>query len=155
MAILSFFTTVLQLYNGTTKSRLYDGTTKSQLYDGTTEGSFGFRSGFNAPLPCIDCRSIGAEFFLESSKFLRAVSIYRKVTSRSICYYSENQVFEGATNRDMSLNKTCFYSKIQKIWISKVFFAWIKNLLCMDFRILLCLDFKSFFAWILASFFGF
>ena len=46
---------------------------------------------------------------------------------------------EGATTRDMSLNETCFYSKIQKIWILKVF-AWIS---------------KSFFAWILASFFGF
>ena len=39
-------------------------------------------------------------------KFLR----YRKVASRSTCYYSENQVLGGATNRDMSLNKTCFYS---------------------------------------------
>ena len=35
---------------------------------------------------------------------------YRKVASRSTYYYSENQVFGGATNRDMSLNETCFYS---------------------------------------------
>ena len=35
---------------------------------------------------------------------------YRKVASRSTCYYSENQVFGGATNRDMSLNETCYYS---------------------------------------------
>ena len=41
MANLSF-TTVVQLYNGTTKSRSYDG---------TTERSFGFRSGFNAVAP--------------------------------------------------------------------------------------------------------
>ena len=37
-------------------------------------------------------------------------SIYRKVASRSTCYYSENQDFGGATNRDMSLNDTCYYS---------------------------------------------
>ena len=36
--------------------------------------------------------------------------IHRKVASRSTCYYSENQVFVGATNRDMSLNETCYYS---------------------------------------------
>ena len=29
---------------------------------------------------------------------------YRKVASRKTCYYSKNQVFGGATNRDMSLN---------------------------------------------------
>ena len=34
---------------------------------------------------------------------------YRKVAIVT-CYYSENQVFGGATNRDMSLNETCFYS---------------------------------------------
>ena len=44
---------------------------------------------------------------------------YRKVASRSTCYYSENQVFRGATNQDMSLTETCFYSKIQKFWILK------------------------------------
>ena len=38
MGILSF-TTVVQLYNSTTKSRSYDG---------TTERSFGFKSGFHA-----------------------------------------------------------------------------------------------------------
>ena len=84
--------------------------------------------------------------------------IYHKVASRSTCYYSENQVFGGATNRDMSLNETCYYSKIQKFWTLKsqlvtcpkgYLFAWIL------IKILLCLDFKSFFAWILASFFGF
>ena len=42
-----------------------------------------------------------------------------KVTSRSTCYYSENQVSGGATNRDMSLKETCFYSKIQTFWIFK------------------------------------
>ena len=77
--------------------------------------------------------------------------IYRKVASRSTCYYSENQVFGGATNRDMSLNETCYYSKIQKFWTLKsqlvtcpkgYLFAWIL------IKILLCLDFKSFFAWI-------
>ena len=36
--------------------------------------------------------------------------IYRKVASRSTCYYSGNQVFGGATNQDMSLNETCFSS---------------------------------------------
>ena len=36
--------------------------------------------------------------------------VYRKVASRSTCYYSGNQVFGGATNQDMSLNQTCFYS---------------------------------------------
>ena len=38
------------------------------------------------------------------------ISMYRKVVSRSTCYYSENQVFGGATNRDMALNETCLYS---------------------------------------------
>jgi hypothetical protein len=42
-------------------------------------------------------------------------SEYRKVANRSTCYYSENQVFGGATNRDMSLTETCFYSQIQKL----------------------------------------
>ena len=28
------------------------------------------------------------------------------------CYYIENQVFGGATNRDMSLIETCFYSQL-------------------------------------------
>ena len=36
--------------------------------------------------------------------------IYRKNASRSTCYNSENQVFGGATNRDMLLNETCLYS---------------------------------------------
>ena len=36
------------------------------------------------------------------------ISMYRKVVSRSMCYYSKN--LWGATNRDMSLIKTCFYS---------------------------------------------
>ena len=31
------------------------------------------------------------------------------------CYYIENQVFGGATNRDMSLIKTCFYSRLYGI----------------------------------------
>ena len=44
--------------------------------------------------------------------------------------YSENQAFWGAANRDMSQNKTCFNSKIQKNW----------SLLCMGFKIILCLD---------------
>ena len=35
---------------------------------------------------------------------------YRKVVSRSTCYFSGNQVFGSATNQDMSLNETCFYS---------------------------------------------
>ena len=35
---------------------------------------------------------------------------YRKVESRSTCYYSGNQVFGGARKWDMSLNETCFYS---------------------------------------------
>ena len=43
--------------------------------------------------------------------------IYRIVASTNTCYYSENQVFGGVTTRDMSLNETCSYSKIQKIWI--------------------------------------
>ena len=55
------------------------------------------------------------------------VITYRNVVSRNTCYYSENQIIGGATNQDMSLNETCFYSKIQKIWILKVFFAWISK----------------------------
>ena len=47
MAILSF-TTVVQLYNGTTNSRSYDG---------TMEGNFGFRLGFNAELECCGSQS--------------------------------------------------------------------------------------------------
>ena len=96
------------------------------------------------------------------------LSTYRKVASRSTCYYSENQVFGGATNRDMSLNETCYYSKIQKFWTLKSqlvtcpkgwilikillcldfksFFAWISNPSLHGFQILLCLDFKFFFA---------
>ena len=31
----------------------------------------------------------------------------------------KNPVFWGATNQDMSLNKTCFNSYIQKFWILK------------------------------------
>ena len=54
--------------------------------------------------------------------------IHRKVASRSTCYYSENQVFGGATNREMSLNETCFYSKMQKEKLDfKSFFSWISN----------------------------
>ena len=37
-------------------------------------------------------------------------SNYRKVANRSTSCYSGNLVFGGATNRDMSLNETCFYS---------------------------------------------
>ena len=44
------------------------------------------------------------------SKLSPTPSTYRKVASRSTCYYSENQVFGGATNWDMSLTETCFYS---------------------------------------------
>jgi hypothetical protein len=58
----------------------------------------------------------------------------------------------------MSLNETCFYSKIQKHWISKVFFVWISNPSLLGFQILLCLDFsillwisKVFFEWIFKS----
>ena len=88
---------------------------------------------------------------------LGLVWTYRKVASRSTCYYSENQVFGGATNQDMSLNETCYYSKIQKFWtlksqlvtcpkeclfawISKSFFAWISNPSLLGFHMLLCLD---------------
>jgi hypothetical protein len=46
--------------------------------------------------------------FLEVCKNFKNLPIYRKVASRSTCYYSGNQVFEGATNRDMSLNKGPF-----------------------------------------------
>ena len=28
------------------------------------------------------------------------------------CYYLENQVFGGVSNRDMSLIETCFYSRL-------------------------------------------
>ena len=28
------------------------------------------------------------------------------------CYYTENQVFGGVTKRDMSLNETCFCSRL-------------------------------------------
>ena len=49
------------------------------------------------------------------SSYDRKISmIYRIVASTNTCYYSENQVFGGVTNRDMSLNETCYYSKIQK-----------------------------------------
>ena len=49
------------------------------------------------------------------SKSPNNVFKYCKVTSRSTCYYSENQVFGGATNRDMSLTETCFYSRLYGI----------------------------------------
>ena len=45
MGILSF-TTVIQLYNGTTKSA-----NLLRSYDGTTEVNIGFRWGFNAVAP--------------------------------------------------------------------------------------------------------
>ena len=44
------------------------------------------------------------------------------VASRNKCYYSGTQIFGGATNQDMLLNKTCFYSQIRNgaDWISRV-----------------------------------
>ncbi len=45
---------------------------------------------------------------------------YRIVASTNTCYYSENQVLGGASTRDMSLNETCFYLKIQNFWILKI-----------------------------------
>ena len=42
------------------------------------------------------------------SKLSFILCTYSKVASRNTCYYSENQVFGGATNQDMSLNETCF-----------------------------------------------
>ena len=47
--------------------------------------------------------------------------VYRKVASRSTCYYSENQVFGGATNQDMSLNK--LGPKLGPIFKSQHFFS--------------------------------
>ena len=59
-----------------------------------------------------------AKNFFKSKIFLKSNTPsslkYRKVASRSTCYYSENQVFGGATNQDMSLNKTCYYSENQE-----------------------------------------
>ena len=70
------------------------------------------------PKPMCLCFDSGFKAFLMSHVYLIFILKFRyhKVPSRSTCYYSENQVFGGATNRDMSLNKTCFYSKIQKNW---------------------------------------
>ena len=45
--------------------------------------------------------------------------VYRKVASRNMCYYLENQVFGGTTNRDMSLYETCLYSYSCRFWIIK------------------------------------
>ena len=43
------------------------------------------------------------------------------------CYYIENQVFGGATNQDMSLIETCFFSRLYgmstlRIWFEQVLF---------------------------------
>ena len=55
-------------------------------------------------------------------KFLVLYSNYCIVASRNKCYYSGTQIFGGATNQDMLLNKTCFYSQIRNgaDWISRV-----------------------------------
>ena len=94
--------------------------------------------------------SITVFFLFQFASWKRNQNRYRKVASRSTCYYSENQAFGGATNRDMSLKETCFFSKIQKIWnlkfffawISKSFYTWISNPSLLGFQILLCLDFS-------------
>ena len=56
------------------------------------------------------CCFLRLQEIMKASAGLDSWINYRKVASRSTCYYSENQVFGGATNRDMSLNETCFYS---------------------------------------------
>ena len=62
-------------------------------------------------------------------------SQYRKVASRSTCYYSENQVFGGATIRDMSLNEMCLFKNSKKFDFKSLLWMDFKSLLCMDFRI--------------------
>ena len=37
------------------------------------------------------------------------------------CYYTENQGFGGATNRDMSLNETCLYSRLYGMLKGNIF----------------------------------
>ena len=37
------------------------------------------------------------------------------------CYYTENQGFGGATNRDMSLNETCLYTRLYGMYIKLSF----------------------------------
>ena len=55
-------------------------------------------------------KAFATKIILKVPKYLlflvKMSSIYRKVANRSMCYYSGNQVFGGATNRDMPLNKT-------------------------------------------------
>ena len=55
---------------------------------------------------------------------------YRKVASRSTCYYLENQVFGDTANQGMSLNKT----KVSIVSIAKSFFAWISNPALLGFQ---------------------
>ena len=63
-------------------------------YDGTTEGSFGFRSGFNAlmskrqfPLPCIDCRG---------TPWARAANFVKKPPLIVNGTYLESNVFNAS-----------------------------------------------------------
>ena len=58
----------------------------------------------------------------------KATKLWKKSHNFAWCYLpssrkqkqdSENQVFGGATNRDMSLNEMCLYSKSCKFWIIK------------------------------------
>ena len=62
---------------------------------------------------------IKSGFFSSCSLKMRekCISFAQLVASTNTCYYSENQVFGGVTNRDMSLNETCYYSKIQKKYL--------------------------------------
>ena len=39
-------------------------------------------------------------------------AIYHIFVSRNTCYYLENQLWKGVSNRDTLLDKTCFYSEI-------------------------------------------
>ena len=57
-------------------------------------------------------KKVGSNVFTGVTRPQWFNSKYRKVASRSTCYYSGNQVFGGATNRDMSLIETCFYSRL-------------------------------------------
>ena len=50
------------------------------------------------------------KYFCHLCKRKENRTLYRIVAGTNTCYYSENQVFGGVTTRDMSLNKTCFYS---------------------------------------------
>ena len=69
-----------------------------------------------------DCRNIGVKYILESFVnfyvfIFRLGFLETKVNiGQSHKQFSKNQFFGGATNRDMSLNETYFYSRLYGMW---------------------------------------